>query len=82
MEDGKKSNEAKPVEQQSSSDALGASKRGVDENFSHSVPGQHLWRGHMYNDMIPRDTLDKLAGFEIMTDDCIVSGYPKSGRLA
>ena len=51
-----------------------------NKGFSHRVPGQHFWRGHMYSGNLPLDTLETLINFDIHDDDCIVSGYPKSGE--
>ena len=51
----------------------------LDNSFLHRLPGQHIYRGCLYNEWIDLETLTQIGQLEFANTDCIVAGYPKSG---
>ena len=46
----------------------------------HRVPGEHVYRGTVYNVLFPKDTLEALHDYNYKPDDFILATYPKCGE--
>ena len=50
------------------------------KQFSHVLPGEHVYDGVLFFEYSPPDILDRVKKFQVRDDDVFIVTYPKAGE--